>query len=107
MESGIIKDAQLRASSEYNANCGPERGRLKMEITGRLQGGWLAGTNDKNQWLQIHLGEQLTKVTRVATQGRFRYKHWVKSYTLQYGYDGKTYKDYKEKGQMTPKVKLL
>ena len=107
MESGVIKNVQLRASSQYNANCGPDRGRLNMKITGNKQGGWLARTYDENQWLQIKLGDQLTKVTRVATQGRFRYKQWVKTYTLQYSYDGENFKDYTEEGQATSKVTNL
>ena len=104
MEDGVITDTQVRASSHYDANHRPERGRLNMQITGNKQGGWVTRTNNADQWLQIDLGEQYTKVTRVATQGRFQFNQWVKTYKLQYSDDGVNFQYYKEQGQTTDKV---
>ncbi len=105
MESGGIKDAQISASSEWNANHAAIQGRLHFQAAAGRAGSWSAGTNDANQWLQIDLiGHYI--VTRVATQGRNGADQWVKAYKLQYGDDGTNFQSYKEPGQNNDKVKL-
>ena len=44
-------------------------------------GAWTAKFNNKGQWLEVDLGET-TKVTMVATQGRYDYDQWVQSYKV-------------------------
>ena len=63
-------------------------------FSGSFGGGWAAQYNDANQFLEIDLDE-VTKVTRIATQGRLDAAWWVKTYTLSYSEDGGTFKDYK------------
>ena len=46
-----------------------------------------------NQFLQIDL-ENVTKVTRSATQGTFNAHEGTKTYTLDYSQDGVTFKSY-------------
>ena len=104
MESGKITDKQLSASSQYNANHGVNRARLRTKITGNKQGAWVPRTNDGNQWLQIDLGGKYTKVKRVGTQGRFNSNQWVITYKLQYSDDGVNFQYYREQGQTTDKV---
>ncbi|XP_078351746.1 lactadherin-like isoform X1 [Oculina patagonica] len=99
MESGLISDDKLSASSEYNADQAANRGRLHIQYSGGKTGGWVAATNDVNQWLQVDLGSQYTKVTRVATQGRSDYPHWVFNYKLQYSNNGVNFQNYRERGQ--------
>ena len=49
--------------------------------------------------MQIDLGNQHTKVTRVATQGRnAAYSQWVTKYKLQYSDDGVNFQYYQENG---------
>ena len=45
---------------------------------------------DAYQFLQIDL-ENVTKVTRIATQGSFDKNWWTKTYTLDYSQDGVTF----------------
>ena len=104
MENGEIDNEQLTASSKYDANHGPDRSRLNIQINGAKKGAWAAETSDDNQWLQIDLGSEYTKVTRVATQGRYNYEQWVKSYKLQYGHDERNLHYYRENGQTEDKV---
>ena len=104
MESGAISDEKLSASSEYIANQGANRGRLHIQYSGGKSGGWVAATNDGNQWLQVDLGSQHTKVTRVATQGRSDYAHWVTNYTLQYSNNGVNFHNYSQQGKNIEKV---
>ena len=98
METGAISDAQISASSEYNANYAAKQGRLHFLAVPGIAGSWSAKTNNVNQWLQIDLGNQHTKVTRVATQGRNDYSQWVTKYKLQYSDDGVNFQYYRENG---------
>ena len=98
METGAISDAQISASSEYNANYAAKQGRLHFLAVPGKAGSWSAKTNNVNQWLQIDLGNQHTKVTRVATQGRNDYSQWVTKYKLQYSDNGVNFKYYRENG---------
>ena len=98
METGAISDAQISASSEYNANYAAKQGRLHFLAVPGIAGSWSAKTNNVNQWLQIDLGNQHTKVTRVATQGRNDYSQWVTKYKLQYSDDGLNFQYYQENG---------
>ena len=99
MESGAITDRQISASSIWGA---ASQGRLHFQTGGRA---WVAAQNDANQWLQVDLGIQGTKVTRVATQGRKSSPYRVTEYKLQYSNDGVNFQYYKE--QNTDKVKLV
>ena len=103
MESGLISDDQISASSQLDDNHAPQRARLNTKISGIRQGGWLPLTNDFNQWLQVDLGSY-TRVTRVATQGRNGYDQWVTKYRLQYSRDEITFKSYKETRKLSAKV---
>ena len=71
---------------------------------GNKAGSWAAKTNNVNQWLQIELGSDYTKVTRIVTQGRSDYDQWIKTFKLQYSEDGVNYQFYREQGQTEDKV---
>ena len=93
MESGTIPDDQITASSSWDEYHSPYLGRLHLDSIyawPNHTGGWTAGTNDVNQWLQIDLGIEYN-ITRVATQGRQDLPHWVTKYNLQYSDDGVTF----------------
>jgi len=104
MENGVILDAQINASSEFNARHAANLGRLYVLAGEGKTGAWSAGTLDVNQWLQIDLVNQHITVTRVATQGRNGYNQWVTSYKLQYRGNGENFKFYREQGQTEDKV---
>ena len=108
MENGVISDIQISASSEWdyllNYLHAPHQGRLNFKATSNQAGSWSAKKNDVNQWLQVYLGDQLTKITGVATQGRNLHYQWVTKYKLQYSYDGVNFQFYREQGSNTDKV---
>ena len=105
MESGGIKDAQVTASSEWDRNHAAIQGRLNFKAGGGKQGGWSAGKNNGNQWIQVALGSY-TKLTSIATQGRNAHSQWVTAYKLQYSEDGVNFYYYKVPGQSSPKVNV-
>ena len=103
MESGVIKDAQLTASSQFDSNHAVTQGRLNFKAGGGKAGGWSARTNDGSQWIQVAL-PSYTKITSCSTQGRNGFDQWVTKYKLQYSEDGLTFHYYNEPGQSLPKV---
>ena len=102
MENSAIADNQISSSSQLDADHAAIQARLHNEA-----GSWSAGSNDVNQWLQIDLSSQYTKVTRVATQGRSDVAQWVTRYRLQFSKDGLNFQYYREQGQTTNKVKNI
>ena len=103
MESGEITDGQITASSEWSSTHAPSLARLNRVKEGNKAGSWAAKTNDVNQWLQIELGSDYTKV---ATQGRSDNDQWIKTFKLQYSEDGVNHQFYREQGQTEDKVFL-
>ena len=103
MDSGVITDSQITASSFNNNNQSPAQARLN-----RL--GWTAASYDPKSWLQIDLGSYKI-VTRLATRGSQswvnRYwatRSWVTSYRLQFSDDGFVFHFYQEPRDSFAKV---
>lgn len=99
MKSGDIHDRQISASSEWDSNHAAIQGRLFFLAGSGKQGAWSAKQNNLDQWLQIDLLDQITKVTAVSTQGRNAYSQWVTKYKLQYSVDGSKFQYYTEVGE--------
>ena len=112
MESGAIADAEITASSQYSGNHAASQGRLNFKETRAKSGSWAVGTIYGNQWLQVDMGNQQIRVTRVATQGRnyngqwsVSHSQWVTKYKLQYSSDdGVNFAYYREQGQTVAKA---
>ncbi|XP_052746722.1 discoidin domain-containing receptor 2 isoform X2 [Bicyclus anynana] len=87
MESGLIPDRDVTASSSYNdGNVGASNGRLNQEIKG---GAWCPKsqiTTESIEWLEINL-HSVHVVSAVATQGRFgngQGVEYTEAYVLEY-----------------------
>lgn len=104
MESGAITGGQITSSSEWSSTHAPSLARLNRVKQGYKAGSWSAKTNDVNQWLQVELGSEYTKGTRIATQGRNDYDQWVKTYKLQYSNDGLNFHYYRGQGATEDKA---
>ena len=104
MENGLISNSKISASSQWDGNHAAIQGRLHFKKSGSKQGAWSSRTNDGNQWLQVDLGSQHTRVTGVATQGRNGADQWVTQYKLQHGNDGTNFQYYRQQGQTNDKV---
>ena len=101
----LISDGQMSASSQLDYNHAASQGRLHFQAVPGSGGSWTAQRSDIHQWLQIDLGNQQTKVTCVATQGRNGQNQWVTKYKLEYGEDGENFQYYREQGQNVDKVR--
>uniref|UniRef100_A0A3P8TL26 Contactin associated protein like 3 n=1 Tax=Amphiprion percula TaxID=161767 RepID=A0A3P8TL26_AMPPE len=58
-------------------------------------GGWSPLVSDRYQWLEVDLGER-TKITAVATQGRYGSSDWLTSYLLMFSDTGHNWKQYRQ-----------
>ena len=95
IESGKITDAQITASSQFDARHGACNARLNL-VGGRDKAGaWSAGVCNSDQWLQVDLGA-ITEVTGIMTQGRQDSDECVHSYTISYSIDGNTFTSYQQ-----------
>ena len=104
MQSGTISDCQISASSERKFHFGPANARLRFSGTDVRVGAWVAGTQDRNQWLQLDFGNETT-VTGIDTHGRAsercpKCNDWVEKYNVAYSQDNVTFHQYKEDGQV-------
>ncbi|KAI6069781.1 putative carboxypeptidase X1 [Aix galericulata] len=96
LESLRVLDSQLRSSSDKRYGLGAHRGRLNIQSGlydgDFFDGGWCAGQEDKEQWLEID-ARRLTNFTGVITQGLnsiWTYD-WVTSYKVQFSNDTHTW----------------
>ena len=103
MENRNISDSQITASSEYDNNHAAHNGRLhyKDRQTHPLSAGsWCSrGVDLSDFWLQVDFATKTT-VVKVATQGRFEFSQWVKSYSLSYSHNGGQFEVYKQFGEV-------
>lgn len=87
MKNGKIPNSAITATTSLNQYFGPERARLDTVKSGSFGGAWIPKSQDVGQWIQVDLGK-ITKITRLATQGRQEAGHYVKSYSITYSIEG-------------------
>ncbi|XP_075772224.1 putative carboxypeptidase X1 [Pelodiscus sinensis] len=92
LESLRVSDSQMRASTIKRYGLGAHRGRLNIQSGIHdgdfYDGGWCAGHEDRDQWLEID-ARRPTRFTGVITQGLnsiWTYD-WVTSYKVQFSND--------------------
>lgn len=98
MESGLVTDQQISASSTWSKTHGPENARLNLVAARGKTGAWSAKTNDQNQFLEVDFWRDV-KISKFQTQGRQDYDQWIKKYKLSYSVDGSSaFRTYQENG---------
>uniref|UniRef100_A0A671T5B0 ferroxidase n=1 Tax=Sinocyclocheilus anshuiensis TaxID=1608454 RepID=A0A671T5B0_9TELE len=96
IESGLIKDAQITASSVasswYSGQWHPWYARLNKYGTANA---WQAKNNDIQPWIQVEL-KDIKKITGIITQGAksLGNEMFVTAYSLEYSEDGKRWTKY-------------
>uniref|UniRef100_A0AAQ5Z510 Contactin associated protein like 3 n=1 Tax=Amphiprion ocellaris TaxID=80972 RepID=A0AAQ5Z510_AMPOC len=62
-------------------------------------GGWSPLSSDRYQWLEVDLGGR-TRITAVATQGRYGSSDWQTSYLLMFSDTGHNWRQYRQEGSI-------
>ncbi|KAM9844315.1 contactin-associated protein-like 4 [Aulostomus maculatus] len=87
-----LPPSAFRSSSQLSSSHGPGFAKLNRR---EGAGGWSPLTSDRYQWLEVDLGER-TKITAVATQGRYGSSDWLTSYLLMFSDTGHNWKQYRQ-----------
>uniref|UniRef100_A0A665XDW3 Contactin associated protein like 3 n=1 Tax=Echeneis naucrates TaxID=173247 RepID=A0A665XDW3_ECHNA len=87
-----LPPSSFRSSSQLSSSHAPGFAKLNRR---EGAGGWSPLTSDRYQWLQVDLGER-TKITAVATQGRYGSSDWLTSYLLMFSDTGHNWKQYRQ-----------
>ena len=82
----------LQISAVYGAT----NARLNHRPGNGKTGAWSTTYLEQGQWIQVDLGD-VTKVTKIGTQGRGEVYEWVTEYKVSYSYDGGYFEFYKLK----------
>uniref|UniRef100_A0A672JQW0 Contactin associated protein like 3 n=1 Tax=Salarias fasciatus TaxID=181472 RepID=A0A672JQW0_SALFA len=82
----------FRSSSELSSSHAPGFAKLNRRDGA---GGWSPLVSDRYQWLEVDLGER-TKITAVATQGRYGSSDWLSSYLLMFSDSGHNWRQYRQ-----------
>ncbi|XP_019614394.1 PREDICTED: lactadherin-like [Branchiostoma belcheri] len=91
MESGVIPDESITASSHWDADLVANNGRLNA-VDGF--GAWAAANSAVGEFLQVDFGH-MKRVTGTIVQGRnVGVDQWVTSYKLQYSREATTWATY-------------
>ena len=106
METGLISDGKITASSQQGGHSSAKRARLHLQKhSSSYRGGWTSKNKNGQVWLEIDLDGFPNIVTAVATQGKQDEDSWVTSYSLKYNeHSSGTFQDYIEQGHTTFKV---
>ncbi|XP_059200151.1 contactin-associated protein-like 4 [Centropristis striata] len=87
-----LPPSSFRSSSQLSSSHAPGFAKLNRRDGA---GGWSPLTSDRYQWLEVDLGER-TKITAVATQGRYGSSDWLASYLLMFSDTGHNWKQYRQ-----------
>nr|XP_046265066.1 contactin-associated protein-like 4 isoform X1 [Scatophagus argus] len=87
-----LPPSSFRSSSQLSSSHAPGFAKLNRR---EGAGGWSPLTSDRYQWLEVDLGER-TKITAVATQGRYGSSDWLTSYLLMFSDTGHNWKQYRQ-----------
>ncbi|KAM9350204.1 contactin-associated protein-like 4 [Symphorus nematophorus] len=87
-----LPPSSFRSSSQLSSSHAPGFAKLNRR---EGAGGWSPLVSDRYQWLEVSLGER-TKITAVATQGRYGSSDWLTSYLLMFSDTGHNWKQYRQ-----------
>ncbi|XP_035994512.1 contactin-associated protein-like 4 [Fundulus heteroclitus] len=87
-----LPPSSFRSSSQLSSSHAPGFAKLNRRDGA---GGWSPLSSDRYQWLEVDLGER-TKITAVATQGRYGSSDWLTSYQLMFSDTGHNWKQYRQ-----------
>ncbi|XP_030607295.1 contactin-associated protein-like 4 isoform X2 [Archocentrus centrarchus] len=87
-----LPPSSFKSSSQLSSSHAPGFAKLNRRDGA---GGWSPLMSDRYQWLEVDLGER-TKITAVATQGRYGSSDWLTSYLLMFSDTGHNWRQYRQ-----------
>ncbi|CAI5654794.1 unnamed protein product [Oreochromis niloticus] len=91
-----LPPSSFRSSSQLSSSHGPGFAKLNRR---EGAGGWSPLSSDRYQWLEVDLGGR-TRITAVATQGRYGSSDWQTAYLLMFSDTGHNWKQYRQEGSI-------
>ncbi|XP_075901730.1 contactin-associated protein-like 4 [Nelusetta ayraudi] len=87
-----LPPSSFRSSSQLTSSHGPVFAKVNRR---EGAGGWSPLTSDRYQWLEVDLGRR-TKITAVATQGRYGSSDWLTGYLLMFSDAGHNWRQHRQ-----------
>ncbi|XP_077463030.1 contactin-associated protein-like 4 isoform X1 [Stigmatopora argus] len=87
-----LPHASFQSSSQLSGSHGPVYAKVNKR---EGAGGWSPLTSDRYQWLEVDLGSR-TKITGVATQGRYGSSDWLMAYLLMFSDTGHNWRQHRQ-----------
>ncbi|XP_049443304.1 contactin-associated protein-like 4 isoform X1 [Epinephelus fuscoguttatus] len=84
--------SSFRSSSQLTSSHGPVFAKVNRR---EGAGGWSPLVSDRYQWLEVDLGRR-TRITAVATQGRYGSSDWLTAYLLMFSDTGHNWKQHRQ-----------
>uniref|UniRef100_A0A3Q3M7H4 Contactin-associated protein-like 4 n=1 Tax=Mastacembelus armatus TaxID=205130 RepID=A0A3Q3M7H4_9TELE len=91
-----LPPSSFRSSSQLSTSHGPVFAKVNRR---EGAGGWSPLISDKYQWLEVDLGRR-TKITAVATQGRYGSSDWLMAYLLMFSDTGHNWRQHRQEDSL-------
>ncbi|XP_034003247.1 contactin-associated protein-like 4 [Trematomus bernacchii] len=91
-----LPPSSFRSSSQLTSSHGPVFAKVNRR---EGAGGWTPLVSDRYQWLEVDLGKR-TRITAVATQGRYGSSDWLTSYLLMFSDTGHNWRQHRQEDSL-------
>ncbi|KAM7013137.1 contactin-associated protein-like 4 [Tautogolabrus adspersus] len=91
-----LPPSSFRSSSQLTSSHGPVFAKVNRR---EGAGGWSPLVSDRYQWLEGDLGRR-TKITAVATQGRYGSSDWLTAYLLMFSDTGHNWRQHRQEDSL-------
>nr|XP_061791038.1 contactin-associated protein-like 4 [Nerophis lumbriciformis] len=88
-----LPHSSFQSSSQLSGSHGPVYAKVNRR---EGAGGWSPLISDRYQWLEVDLGSR-TRITGVATQGRYGSSDWLTAYLLMFSDTGHNWRQHRQK----------
>ncbi|XP_047444283.1 contactin-associated protein-like 4 [Mugil cephalus] len=91
-----LPPSSFRSSSQLSSSHGPVFAKVNRR---EGAGGWSPLVSDRYQWLEVDLGRR-TRITAVATQGRYGSSDWLTAYLLMFSDTGHNWRQHRQEDSL-------
>ncbi|KAM3619666.1 uncharacterized protein V6R79_011561 [Siganus canaliculatus] len=91
-----LPPSSFRSSSQLTSSHGPVFAKVNRR---EGAGGWSPLVSDRYQWLEVDVGRR-TRITAVATQGRYGSSDWLTGYMLMFSDTGHNWRQHRQEDSL-------